>query len=285
MYDTDSSDKIIVEDLEVYAYHGVFEEEKRLGQKFLLTLELDVPLQRAGKNDDLTASIHYGELSQLVAKAFCEESTDLIETAAEKTAALILKTYPLAQGVKVTLKKPWAPIGLPVEHAAISVTRKWHKVYVAVGSNMGDKKAHIQQGKELLSEDPYVRFINSSKLYVTEPWGYTDQEEFMNCVWGIETIYEPDLLMERLLEIERMEKRERVIKWGPRTLDLDILLYDDQVITTEKVIVPHPRMEERMFVLEPLAEIAPYALHPLSGKRIFRLKEELEKCEGLKVKE
>lgn len=268
-------DKIIVKDLQIHANHGVFEEEKKLGQRFVLTIEVSLPLGQAGKKDDLHASIHYGELSHLVTDAFKEMSLDLIEAAAEKVANLILDKYELAEEVKVMLKKPWAPIGLPVEYAAVEITRRWHDVYIAVGSNMGDKKKHIENGLAQLQQDPYTRLVKASKMYITEPWGYTDQEEFMNCVWQIKTTHDPHSLMDLLMDIEKREERERTLRWGPRTLDLDILLFDELITDDEKVILPHPRMEERMFVLEPLAEIAPYKLHPLCGKRIYQLKDEL----------
>lgn len=107
--------------------------------------------------------------------------------------------------------------------------------------------------------------------------GYLEQEDFLNGVVEIETILEAEELMDVLLGIEANLDRKRTIKWGPRTIDLDIIIYDSVVSSNEKVILPHPRMHEREFVLKPLSEIAPYLMHPVLNKRVFTLLEELEK--------
>ena len=102
-------DKIHIKDLEIIAFHGAIQEEKVLGQKFVLTFELDVDLRQAGKNDDLTKTVHYGELAQQIEEEFTKTSYDLIEKAAEEICEFILLNYPLIKKVKLLLKKPWAP--------------------------------------------------------------------------------------------------------------------------------------------------------------------------------
>ena len=104
-------DKIYLKNVEIFANHGVFQEEKNLGQKFILDLELTLGLEEAGKTGDLTKSVHYGELCHGIEKEFTKVSYDLIETAAEKVAEYTLVNYPIGESAKVTLKKPWAPIG------------------------------------------------------------------------------------------------------------------------------------------------------------------------------
>lgn len=270
-------DKIYVKDLEVIAFHGVFEEEKKLGQKFLISLELSLDLRNPAITGNLDESVNYGELCHRVEEVFTRTSYDLIETAAEKTADFILTTYDVVNEVKVLVKKPWAPIHRSLDYAAVEVTRKWNKAYISLGSNMGDKLKNLDTAIDIIEKNPYIQLVKKSSYLVTEPWGYEEQEEFLNGVIEIKTLMNPKELMRFLLSVEQELKRERVIKWGPRTLDLDIIFYNDLISTDEEVVLPHPRMHLREFVLEPLNEIAPYEIHPLYRKRVFEMLEELKK--------
>ena len=264
-------DKIYLKNVEIFANHGVFQEEKTLGQKFILDLELTLSLEEAGKTGDLTKSVHYGELCHGIEKEFTKVSYDLIETAAEKVAEYTLVNYPMVQGVKVTLKKPWAPIGRHLDYAAVEITRERHFAYITLGSNMGNREENFKNAIKKIEEVNGVKISKVSSFIVTEPWGNEDQEEFLNGAIKVETYLTPRELMSELLRIEHELGRVREIKWGPRIIDLDIVLYDDIVSNDEFVILPHPLMHLRDFVLKPLNEIAPYALHPLKNKRIFEL--------------
>ena len=269
-------DKLYLKDVEIFANHGVFQEEKHLGQKFIISLELDVDLREAAVTGDLTKSIHYGELCHKIEKEFQKESYDLIETAAEKIAEYVLYNYDLVKGVKVLLKKPWAPIGRHLDTAAVEIYRKWHKAYISIGSNMGEKEDNINTSIEKLKEIKEIKVTKVSSIIETEPWGYENQDSFKNAAIEIETFLNPRELMTILLNIEKEMKRERVIRWGPRIIDLDIILFDDYVTSDDYVTIPHPRMEEREFVLAPLNEIAPNLIHPLTKKRIFRMLSEIQ---------
>ena len=270
-------DKIYLKNVEIFANHGVFKEEKTLGQKFILDLELTLSLEEAGRTGDLTKSVHYGELCHGIEKEFMKESYDLIETAAQKVAEFTLYNYPLVKDVKVTLKKPWAPIGRHLDYAAVQIERGWHEVYLSIGSNIGNKEENLNRAIELINSYKEIEVTKVSSFLVTEPWGYLDQEEFVNAALKLKTILSPQELMKILLDIEQEMKRERIIKWGPRIIDLDIIFYDDLVLEDELVTVPHPRMEEREFVLKPLSEICGNKVHPLLKKRVFRLLEDIEK--------
>ena len=269
-------DKIYLKDIEIFANHGVFQEEKNLGQKFILSLELSLDFSEAAKNGDLTGSVHYGELCHNVEKVFTEENCDLLETLVYKVGEYVLNTYEIVREVKVLLKKPWAPINRHLEYAAVETTIARHKAYIALGSNIGDKNQYIETAIEKIDELVSTKVTKKSELLVTEPWGNTDQEEFLNGVIEVETYLSPKELMAHLLRIEKELDRKREIKWGPRTIDLDIVLYDELVSSDSFVVLPHPLMHLREFVLKPLCEIAPYALHPLYNKRIFQLLEELK---------
>jgi dihydroneopterin aldolase/2-amino-4-hydroxy-6-hydroxymethyldihydropteridine diphosphokinase len=264
--------KIYIKDLEIFAYHGVFEDEKKLGQKFLISVEIDTDFRDAYKNDDLNKTINYGALSDEIKEIFTKEKYDLIETATYKIAKYIITKYDNIKTVKVKVKKPWAPIKISLDYVAVEIELKWHKAYIGIGSNLGDKTENIKQAIKNINDDE-TKVQKISSLYKTKPVGYDDQEDFINAVFEIKTLLSPKELIQTLLGIENDLKRKRTIKNGPRTIDLDVLLYDDIISNDEDIIIPHPRMHERLFVLTPLKEIAPFALHTLLNKRIFELEE------------
>lgn len=130
------------------------------------------------------------------------------------------------------------------------------KVYLGIGGNIGNKRENINQCIDLLNRHEEIKVNKISSYYETEPVGYTDQDWFLNVVVEIETSIEPYDLLKYCNQIEEQLKRKRVIRWGPRTIDVDILLYEDFTSTDEKLTVPHPRMTQRAFVMIPLYEIA-----------------------------
>ncbi|NMM64791.1 2-amino-4-hydroxy-6-hydroxymethyldihydropteridine diphosphokinase [Clostridium sp. P21] len=272
-------DKIYVKDLQVYGFHGVNQQEKDLGQRFVISVELSLNLKEAGESDDLNRTVNYAELCIGIEEEFKKEKYNLIETAAEKLTEFILLKYQIIERVKLNIKKPWAPIGKPVEYAAVEIDRSWHKAYIAIGSNVGNKENNLLSAISLINESNDIKVTKVSEFYVTKPVGYVNQDDFLNGAIEVKTLLSPKDLMEFLLKKEKDLKRERIIKWGPRTIDLDILLYDNLVTCDEDIIIPHPRMEERLFVLKPLADIAPYAVHPLLNKRIVDLMNKLVKEE------
>ena len=270
-------DKIIIENLEIIAEHGVFKEEKFLGQKFIISIEMLTDTREAGKTENLNASTHYGFVADDVEKIFTSKSFDLIETCAEKIAEMILTKYHLISEVKVTVKKPWAPIRKHFDFVAVEITRKWHTVYLSLGTNMGDKKKNLLEAIEKINTLENTKVTSKSSILETEPFGYTEQDMFLNACIEIKTLFTPQELLEKLLAIELEMGRVRTIKWGPRVIDIDILFFDDEIIQDKNLCVPHPWICERMFVLEPLCEIAPNLVHPLERKPITTLKRILEK--------
>jgi len=223
----------------------------------------------------LTKSVNYGELAHYVEQVFTEKSYDLIETAAQVTADSVLKKYNLIENIKIKIKKPWAPIGRHLEYVAVEIERGWHDAYLSIGSNMGDKVENLNKAVEFIKKNDNIIVEKISSFIETEPWGNVNQDVFVNGALKLKTILSPKELLKFLLEIEKNMHRVRIEKWGPRIIDLDLILYDDIVTSDDFVTIPHPRMEEREFVLEPLCEIAPNKIHPLLKKRMFRLLEEL----------
>jgi len=271
-------DKLYIKDLEVFAYHGVFPEEKTLGQKFLISVTLTLDMQEAALTGDLTKSVHYGELCHALEVEFKKESYDLIETAGEMLASYVLKHYSMVNDVRIMIKKPWAPILKSMDTVAIEINRGWHEAFIGLGTNMGDRNQNLAEAIEAIKNSPGIEALIQSTVIETEPWGYTDQDAFLNCVLKIRTTLPPTTLMNLLLGIEQGLKRERTIHWGPRTIDLDILFYDNLITADPLVILPHPRIQERTFVMESMVEIAPYFVHPLLNKRMFEIFETLKKA-------
>ena len=270
-------DKIHIKNLEVFARHGVFPEENVLGQKFVVSAVLYTSTREAGRADDLAKSIHYGEVSRVITEFMEQNTFQLLETVAERLAEELLLNTERLEKISLEIKKPWAPVGLPLETVSVEIERGWHTAYIALGSNLGDKEANLRLGVEGLRSTRGCRVEAVSDFLVTAPYGGVEQDDFLNGAMKIRTLLTPHELLERLHEIEQEAKRERVVRWGPRTLDLDILLYDDLILDEEDLHIPHIEMYKRDFVLKPLCQIAPYARHPVYNRTAAELLADLER--------
>ena len=268
-------DQIRIDGLEIFANHGVLEAEKALGQKFIISAELYLDLRGAGVADDLDQTVNYAEVCMGITKVVKAETHDLIETCAEAIAAYILHTYAPVQGVTVRVEKPWAPTGQSVRNLSVQIQRKRSKVYLGLGANMGDPKAALDAAIQQLSCET-LRVIRCSSYYQTKAISDIPQNDYLNCVVEGETTLTPQELMAHLLQIESALGRERTVRWGPRTIDIDVLTYDDMVSDDKEIVLPHPRMHERLFVLVPFCELNPYFVHPLFNQRVVDLKLRLE---------
>lgn len=268
-------DHLIIKDLEIMANHGVFPEEKVLGQKFLVSVDCAYNMKAAARDHVLEKSIHYGILCQEIQKLLTETTYDLIESCAYRVLQHIFQQYSYVDRVTVSLKKPFAPIGLPLKYPEVRISRKRHRCWIALGSNMGDREQTLAAAREQM-EEAGLSIKKESSLYETKAWGKTDQADFLNQVVEVESFEEAEDLLSILQSIEQNLGRVRHEHWGPRTIDLDILLFDREVIDTDTLKVPHPYLAERDFVLEPLEEIAPFLVHPVLQKQIRELHRDLK---------
>ena len=273
-------DKIRIDGLEIFANHGCLDAEKQLGQKFIISADIYLDSRAAGCSDDLHKTVNYAEVCAGITQLLTEQTYQLIETCAEKAASYILHNYPPARSVSVNIEKPWAPIGQSVRTVSVQVSRRWSKVYLGLGSNLGDTKALLDGAINMLGCDE-VKVLRQSSYYKTQPVSEIPQDSYLNSVLEAETTLSARELMAHLLHIESLLGRERTVRHGPRTIDIDILTYDDVVSDEEEVLLPHPRMHERLFVLVPFCELNPYFVHPLLNQRIIDLKSQLEKTQTL----
>lgn len=270
-------DKICIEELRIFAHHGVFEHENINGQNFYVNAALYVDTEKAGMNDDLESSVDYSKVCELLEKVMTENTFKLIETVAQKAAETTLMEYPIVSAVDLEIRKPEAPIDMDFSSVSVKIHRGWHRVLLSLGSNMGDSRGYLENAFEKLRKCPYIRNVKCSELIITKPYGYTEQADFVNGAVICETMLSPHGLLEFTQSLENAADRRREIHWGPRTLDVDIVFYDDAVLSDPDLIIPHPDMHNREFVLAPAAEIASYYRHPISGKTVSQLLAELAK--------
>lgn len=273
-------DKIVIKDLEMFAYHGVLPHEKKEGQPFIVSVELFLDLREAGMTDDLSKTVNYAEVCEEINRVMTEDNYNLIEAVAENIADTILLKYEKVASVHVIVSKPMAPIDMSFDTVCVDITRKRHIVYLGIGSNLGDKEGYLDFAVDQLIKDDYIRVNKVSSYIVTEPYGDVEQDDFLNGCIEIETLYTPQELLAVIGDIERSAGRKRLVYWGPRTLDIDILLYDREIIMEDNLTIPHPEMAKREFVLRPLTEVAPYAYHPGYNKTAMELLALYKKNQG-----
>ena len=268
-------DKIEIRDLEIFANHGVFPEETALGQKFVVSAVMYTETRPAGLTDDLSASINYGEVSHMITDFLQKNTYKLLEAAVENLAEMLLLSLPLLKKVTLRIEKPWAPVRLPLKTVAVEITRGWHTAYIAFGSNMGDKKKYLDNAIQGLRDMKEIVVEKVSEYLVTEPYGDVEQDEFLNGALRGRTLLSPEELLDRLHVLEQAADRKRIIHWGPRTLDLDILFYDQEIIDMPDLHIPHIDLHNRDFVLVPMNQIAPYLRHPVLNQTISQLLDSL----------
>ena len=273
MYCEQAKDEIRIEKLGVFAHHGVYPEETKKGQTFYVNTVLYTDTHKAGISDELEHTVDYGNVCHFITNWMQNNTCRLLEAVAERLARAILLQYGRVSAIDLEIVKPFAPVRLPFEGISVKIHRSWHKAYIALGSNMGNREKYLSGALEAMKTHPLMRLGEVSELIVTRPYGGGGQEDFLNGVAEVETLLDPEQLLETLHEMEKAAGRERPLRWGPRTLDLDILFYDQLVLESKDLVIPHPDMQNRLFVLQPLAEIAPYFRHPVLGKSVRELLE------------
>ena len=270
-------DQIRILDLEIFAKHGNNPEEKILGQKFYISINLFCDIKNAAMTDNISDTTNFSRVIKFINVFTQKNNYNLIETLAENLAQEILLNFNYIKEVELEVKKPFAPINFSFKNIAVKIKRSWHKVYLGLGSNLGDKQKNLDKAIEFLAANKKIKIVNISSFIITEPMGDVEQDNYLNGALEIKTLLDPHEILKTINKIEFDLGRVRTIHWGPRTIDIDILLYDDLVIKSSDLIIPHYGMHERDFVLKPMCEIAPNIMHPILNKNIYQMLEDLKK--------
>jgi dihydroneopterin aldolase/2-amino-4-hydroxy-6-hydroxymethyldihydropteridine diphosphokinase len=271
-------DQIRLLGLTARGHHGVLEHERRDGQDFSIDVVLHLDTGPAAATDDLAATVDYGALAVRIADVVRGEPVDLIETLAARIANVALASAGVA-AADVAVHKPHAPITEQFADVVVAIRRERAgpldlrpvdpvTAVLALGTNLGDRAAILRAAVAELDEADGIQVDAVSPVVETDPVGGPDQPDYLNAVVLITTTLAPDALLAAGQRIEAGHGRERAIRWGPRTLDVDLIRYGDLLSTDPALELPHPRAERRAFVLAPWLAVDPQAWLPgLSGRR------------------
>ncbi|UYG16666.1 2-amino-4-hydroxy-6-hydroxymethyldihydropteridine diphosphokinase [Brachybacterium huguangmaarense] len=254
-------------------HHGVLAAEKRDGQEFVVDVTLHLDTAPAARDDALSRTVDYGAVAGLVVDVVGTGALDLIETLARRLADAVLAQQPLVRAVEVTVHKPSAPIPHPFADVAVRIRRDAPPVpaVLALGTNLGDREAHVRRALELLAGAEGVEIAWTAPVVETDPVGGVlvdgaEQGPYLNTVVGLRTDLGPWELLDLAHTIEADAHRERTVRWGPRTLDVDVVTWGELVQDDPDLTLPHPRAHERAFVLAPWAAARPDDVLPGRGR-------------------
>jgi dihydroneopterin aldolase/2-amino-4-hydroxy-6-hydroxymethyldihydropteridine diphosphokinase len=257
------SDQIVLTGVSARGFHGVLDAEKRNGQTFVVDVHLSLDLNRAGRTDELSATVNYAEVASAVVNRVTGPPFDLIERLAEVIADDVL-AFPLVEAVEVVVHKPEAPVGQPFTDVAVRIRRRnGPRTVIALGSNLGDRGRTLSLAVDALRSLPGFTVTSVSPIVETDPMGGPEQPPYLNAVVVGRTTLDPEALLAELHRIEAAHGRTREVRWGARTLDLDLIQFGEpgsghEVVSADDALtLPHPRAAERAFVLVPWAEADP----------------------------
>lgn len=257
---------IEIRGLEISACHGVNPDEKTKPQKFIIDADIKTDFYAAAISDDISGTVNYAKACKLIDLTVQANVFNLIEKLAYECALSVLENFQRAEAVTLTVKKPEAPMSRKFDYVAVRVTLERNTVYLSLGSSMGDRKAYLDKAVELLDKVRGVKVEALSSYIHTKPYGGAAENEFLNCAVKITTFLSPENLLYEIHKIEEQCGRVRTVRWGDRTLDIDIIFFGDKIIRSQNLTVPHADYKNRDFVLIPLKEIAQGFICPDTGK-------------------
>jgi len=255
-------DRIEINGIRAVTIVGALPHEREFPQPLTIDVSFDVDLRDAGRTDELGDTVHYGLVADRVVEVVEESKDILLERLVARIADEVL-TFDRVDAVDVKLTKVRPPIAVDAVDTAVRIRRSRaetdvvahtiNRAHIALGSNLGDRASFLRLGVRGLGT-----VTKMSDVYETDPvGGPDDQGHYLNMVVEVETSLDPFALLRRCQRIEGEAMRQRLVHWGPRTLDLDIVSFDGVSLTSDELTIPHPRFAERRFVLQPLADIAP----------------------------
>jgi len=273
-------DRISITGLRVRGHHGVFEHERIDGQDFVVDAVLWLDTAPAAAADDLSLTADYGAIADRLATIVAGEPVALIETLAGRLAAACLADGAV-QEAEVTVHKPGAPVSQQFTDIAVTIRRsrreqsheavtalirpRERRIVLSLGSNLGDRMANLQLGVETLCGGG-LDCLSVSSVYETDPVGGVAQADFLNVVVLAESSLPAHDILARCAAAEAAADRVRAVRWGPRTLDVDVVSCDAEISADPELTLPHPRAHERAFVLVPWLELDPQAVLPGLGR-------------------
>lgn len=249
-------DKITLKNIELFGYHGYYQEENTLGQRFRITLEAYGDLGPAKTSGELKDSINYVEIFEEMKAIFYSKTYKLLEQLSYDMGQGILSKFNILKRVDIEIMKP--EIAVPVTCDYFSIRQEYKReeqAFIALGSNLGDRLGYLESAIRQLKYCEDITVVALSSVYETEPVGYEDQGRFLNMVLEVKTALSPMELLNYCNHIEGNLLRKREVRFGPRTIDVDILLYGNLRSEDPILTLPHPRMKERGFVLMPLKDL------------------------------
>jgi dihydroneopterin aldolase/2-amino-4-hydroxy-6-hydroxymethyldihydropteridine diphosphokinase len=263
-------DRIRLVGIRAHGFHGVHPEERRDGQDFVADVTLHLSLDEAARTDELTATVHYGHVARDIAAVLTGAPADLIETVADRIAAVTLRRERV-RAVEVTVHKPQAPIAVPFDDVAVTVERsRPSRAVIALGANLGQRAATLDRALEVLDRLPGLAVVDRSPVVetvaVTVAGADPTHPRYLNQVAALETGLSPAELLATLHAVEHAFGRERGAVWADRTLDLDLLTVGDLQLSTPELTLPHPRAHLREFVLAPWHAMDAEATIPARGR-------------------
>ncbi len=254
------SDAIELRGVRARGFHGVLPAERAEGQDFVVDATLWFDTRRAAARDDVAETVDYAEVASSIAAEVTGEPVDLIETLAARIAARLLRD-PRLDAVEVVVHKPQAPIPLPFDDVAVRIRRERpRRAVLGLGSNLGERVERLRAAVSAMRADAGTQVLAVSPVYETAPVGGPDQPDYLNAVVLIETDRSPRDLLRLARRIEREGARQREQRWGPRTIDVDVIDIDGVISSHPRLTLPHPRAHERVFVLQPWLDLDPDAV-------------------------
>ena len=255
-----TNDKIHVRGVEISACHGVNDYEKVQPQRFIFDADITTDFYAAAQTDDINGTVNYSSFCKLLDRVTKGNVFNLIEKLAYECAFCAFEEFGAITALSLTVWKPDAPMKRKFDSVGVTVTMKREKVYLSLGSSMGDKKNYLDTAIRKLGETRGITVEKVSDYISTAPYGGVAENEFLNCAVCVSSILSPYALLGEIHRIEAECGRVRDKHWGDRTLDIDIIFFGNETLCSPTLTIPHPDYANRDFVKIPLKQIAPHLI-------------------------
>ncbi|MGN1103456.1 MAG: 2-amino-4-hydroxy-6-hydroxymethyldihydropteridine diphosphokinase [Candidatus Coproplasma sp.] len=262
---------ININGVKVSACHGVLESEKTTPQPFIFDIAIESDISVAAISDEVKDTVDYAEVCTIITEYCKKNSFNLIERLANGAAEAVIKKFPAANAVEVTVHKPHAPIPHPFDDVSVTARVERNEVVLSLGSSEGEKEESLQFAVDRLAKTEGIEVISVSSFIQSSPYGGVAKNIFLNGAVLINTILSPRRLLNIIHEIEAEGGRVRTKRWADRTLDIDIVFFGNKMVQENGLCIPHPDYINRQFVLIPLKQIVPNFVCPLTHKRVIDL--------------